>query len=146
MENYRKINKLIAKHIDVHKEYIDSLSYIKGTSLYALLRKLADKRRVFSLELTAISSMMYPDQPIDVEGTFAGAMSRGWLDLKASINLEDDKSILKHSLDAEEYAQTAYTTLLEEENHSQKYIDIFKKHLNTIATSIKELHTIEELL
>ena len=76
------INNLIMKNNDTHQKYLDLAFETKTITLRGLLRKLAEKRRIFSMQLAVGLKDFDISSEVDYDGSLMGALERGWLNSK----------------------------------------------------------------
>jgi uncharacterized protein (TIGR02284 family) len=106
------LNDLIETSKDGEKGFRTSAEDVKDPELkQAFLRRAEDCARG-AQELQAIVSRLgeKPEQG----GSAAGAMHRGWVNLKAAVTGEDDLAILEECERGEDVAKAAYRKALEE--------------------------------
>lgn len=106
------INTLIVKNTDLHHLYLSLANIAKADLLKGLLKSHADKHRVMNLELVGALKACLPDAVIDLEGSLAGGLAKGWEEIKKTFSLESDEDI-RENLTA---SHAAVTKLYEEIN------------------------------
>jgi uncharacterized protein (TIGR02284 family) len=84
---------------------------VKTSSLSSTFRELAAERAQFAGELRTLVSSFGGDP--ENSGTIAGALHRGWLNIKAVVTGGDEAAILNECERGEDVAKEAYSSALE---------------------------------
>ncbi|MEX1005773.1 MAG: PA2169 family four-helix-bundle protein [Acidimicrobiia bacterium] len=77
------------------------------------LRRFAQQRAEFSVELRDVAGRHGVE--IDEEGSVAGALHRGWLNLKDAVSGDDPKAVLSAAEEGEDHAVSEFEDALEKE-------------------------------
>ncbi len=115
------VNHLIRTLKDGEKGYETAAEDVERVDLQALFLDFADQRAGFAVELQRLVVTM-GGEPAH-QGTFAGALHRGWISLKASWATRDDVAILEECERGEKRAVRVYQSILSKDRlghaHSQ---------------------------
>lgn len=139
------INNLIMKNNDIHQKYLDLAFETKIITLRGLLRKLAEKRRIFSMQLAVGLKDFDISSEVDYDGSLMGALERGWLNLKTSVSMETDESLLAECVRAETATLEEYENTIKQEGLSEKLVTVLQQHMEETEASLRKLHSIEDL-
>jgi uncharacterized protein (TIGR02284 family) len=106
------LNDLIHNCRDGEQGFRSAAENVKDPALKSLFNDYARERAAFAEELKTEVARLggAPGEG----GTAAGAMHRGWMDVKGSLTGRDDESILNEAERGEDVAVQSYRTALEE--------------------------------
>ncbi len=107
------LNDLIQINKDGQEGFLDASENVKNPELKALFAKYSLHRSKFAGELQQQVTEL-GEEP-EKDSTIAGAIHRGWIDLKAAFTKGDDYSILAECERGEDHAVEAYHEALEAE-------------------------------
>jgi uncharacterized protein (TIGR02284 family) len=106
------LNDLIETARDGQEGFREAAGAIKSSDVRTFLLEASQQRAQFVGELQGLIRDLGGDA--ENEGTIAGAVHRGWMDLKAAIAGNDEHSVLVECERGEDHAKKAYKTALEE--------------------------------
>jgi uncharacterized protein (TIGR02284 family) len=106
------LNGLIETCKDGQEGFRQAAEGVKRSDLKSLFFEFSQQRAHFAGELQSIVQKL-GGKP-ETSGTTAGALHRGWIDLKSAITGEDEKAILNECERGEDSAKKAYKKALEE--------------------------------
>lgn len=113
MSTISTLNNLIETLNDGQEGFRSAAEDIQSPDLKSLFTKYSSQRAQFAGELKELV-LTLGDSPAD-GGSVAGAVHRGWIDLKAALMSKDDHAILAECERGEDVAVAAYRKALEEE-------------------------------
>ena len=104
------LNTLIETCENGQKGYATAADAVKDVRYKDLLRRNADQRGRFASELQA-EVLRLGGKPKD-SGTAAGAMHRGWIELRTAVTSKDEKAVLEECERGEDHAVKSYRDAL----------------------------------
>ncbi len=112
----KTIKNLIQILHDGRDGYRQAAEQTENVQLKDLFEMLAVQRAQFAEELEPHLVRAGEDDPYEQGGTVAGAVHRGWIDLKAALTKQDEHAILAEVERGEDAAKEAYTNALQEQD------------------------------
>lgn len=106
------LNELIETSKDGEKGFLTAAEDTKNTELKAIFLRRAQDCAKGAVELQQLVSRM--GGRADEGGSVAGAMHRGWVNLKAAVSARDDLAILEECERGEDVAKAKYRKALED--------------------------------
>ncbi|HET8632917.1 MAG TPA: PA2169 family four-helix-bundle protein [Gemmatimonadales bacterium] len=106
------LNQLLETARDGEKGFNEAAESSDNPDLRATLQGFAAQRAAFVTELTQLIRSVGGD-PHDT-GHIAGAVHRGWMNVKEAFSKRDDKAILEECERGEDYAKKTFTEALDE--------------------------------
>jgi uncharacterized protein (TIGR02284 family) len=100
------LNELIEICEDGQKGFTSAAEGVKDGETRALLTQYAAQRAQFAQELQSQVKLLGGEP--QMRGTAAGALHRGWIDIKAAVTGKDDHAILVECERGEDSAKEAY--------------------------------------
>ena len=105
------LNDLSQTCEDGEKGFRDAAEGLQDPTIRALFIELGEEREALATELQAEVRRL-GGQPAE-SGSAAGAMHRGWINLKSALTGEDDAAIIAEAERGEDVAKGAYEKALE---------------------------------
>jgi uncharacterized protein (TIGR02284 family) len=136
------LNDLIETSKDGEKGFLMSAENAKDPELKALFRQRAEDCARGATELQSIVSRMGGDP--EKSGSVAGAVHRGWVNLKASMSTEDDLSILEEVERGEDVAKASYKKALESEDLSPDVRAIVQKQYDGVLRNHDQMRALRD--
>lgn len=133
------LNGLIETCRDGQEGFKDAAEGIKRSDLKSLFYEFSQQRAEFAGVLQGLVRSLGGDP--ETEGSFSGAMHRGWIDLKSAITGGDEQSILNECERGEDSAKNAYSDALKM-NLPSNVSDVIRQQSQAIQAAhnrIKEL-------
>jgi uncharacterized protein (TIGR02284 family) len=128
-----RLNELIETCKDGERGFRDAAEGVNRADLRETFKEYARQRTQFANELQRHVMRLGGDP--ETTGSAAGAMHRGWLNLKAAITGKDDEAILNEAERGEDAAVKSYQEVLERDLPSDlravmenQYQEILKAH------------------
>lgn len=106
------LNQLLETARDGEKGFNEAAESTDNPDLRATLQGFAAQRAAFVTELTQLIKSVGGDP--HESGHIAGAMHRGWMNVKEAFSKREDKAILEECERGEDYAKKAFTEALDE--------------------------------
>ncbi len=106
------LNQLLETARDGEKGFNEAAESTDNPDLRATLQGFAAQRAAFVTELTQLIQSVGGD-PHDT-GHIAGAVHRGWMNVKEAFSKREDKAILEECERGEDYAKKSFTEALDE--------------------------------
>jgi uncharacterized protein (TIGR02284 family) len=106
------LNGLIETCKDGQDGFKQSAEAVKNADLKTKFYELSQQRSQYVGELQNLVRELGGDP--EKEGSFSGAIHRGWINIKGVITGNDDEAILNEAERGENYAKDAYNTALEQ--------------------------------
>ncbi|MBK8465146.1 MAG: PA2169 family four-helix-bundle protein [Chloracidobacterium sp.] len=104
------LNGLIQICRDGQQGYKESAEGIERSDLKSLFYEFSQQRSEFAGVLQGLVRSLGGEP--ETEGSFAGAVHRGWIDIKAAITGGDENSVLNECERGEDSAKAAYSDAL----------------------------------
>lgn len=111
-------------------EAAEKLSEDGHTQLAEQMREFSDQRARFSNELREMARSAGAE--LDEEGSAAGALHRGWMDLKAALTGDDPHAILAAAEAGEDHAVGEYEDALEDDGLSGEFRDLVVRQADEV--------------
>jgi uncharacterized protein (TIGR02284 family) len=105
------LNGLIETCKDGANGFRTAADGVEDASLKRLFSSFAEQRAQFAVELERVVTSLGGD-PADT-GHIAGAVHRGWINLKAAITGKDDGAVISEAERGEDFAKERYQAALE---------------------------------
>jgi uncharacterized protein (TIGR02284 family) len=106
------INGLIQTCKDGQEGFQESAEAVQSSQLKSVFYELGQQRAQFTGELQGLVRELGGDP--ENSGSFAGAVHRGWINLKSVVTGQDDGAILNEAERGEDVAKSAYKSALEQ--------------------------------
>ena len=106
------LNQLLETARDGEKGFNEAAESTDNPDLRATLQGFAAQRAAFVTELTQLIQSVGGD-PHET-GHIAGAVHRGWMNVKEAFSKREDKAILEECERGEDYAKKSFTEALDE--------------------------------
>lgn len=132
------LHNLIQVLDDGREGFAHAAEGIENPELQPLLEAYSAERAEMVQELLAVS----PPEVHDQRGTFAGALHRGFIDLKAAITARDEAAILAECEKGEDHAVAVFTKAAEHEDltdDQKQVIDSLLVRIMAVHNAVKEL-------
>ena len=106
------LNQLLETSRDGEKGFTDAAKHVDSPELRSTLQGFATQRAGFVTELTQLIQSLGGDP--HASGHLAGALHRGWMNLKEAVSTRDTKAILEECERGEDYAKKTFSEALNE--------------------------------
>ena len=129
------LNDLIETLKDGQEGYRAAAADVESSNLKSLFSEYSLQRSKFAGELQALAHSLGEENP-ETSGSVAGAIHRGWIDLKAALSSKDEHAILAECERGEDSAVAAYKDALEEKELPSNVIETLRAQ----AADVKAAH------
>ena len=113
MKTTELLNHLIETLKDGHAGFRDAAENVDSPDLQHLFRQYSLQRSGFASELQAVAESLGEPEP-EESGTVAGALHRGWINLKAAFASNDAHAVLTECERGEDHAVAQFEKALAE--------------------------------
>lgn len=129
------LNRLIETLKDGQEGFRAAAEDVRSGDVRALFNSYSLQRAKFAGELQTLVQSLGDSDP-ETTGSVAGAIHRGWIDLKSAIMSKDDHAILAECERGEDSAVAEYSSALENTDLPTNVRDVISRQ----AAEIKEAH------
>lgn len=144
-KNAKKINSLIIKNIDAHKGYNNAAAQVSDMHLRDFFASEATQRKRFAEELNKALKSYNPKSEDETDGSITESLHRTWMDIKAALSMNDDKSILEECLRGEKASVEEYKDYLSNYSGYNNLDDLIEKQLDRIRLTLDQVKSLEDL-
>jgi len=109
-DTIKKVQDLIQINIDSKKGFAEAAAQIEDVTIGAAFSEFSKQRSEFAEQLQQYVSWS-GETPVE-EGSYAGAVHRTWLDLRAKLNGGDSLAVLSEAERGEDHIKSAYEDAL----------------------------------
>ena len=128
------LNSLIETCKDGQEGFRSAAENVKNADMAALFRSYSSQRQQFAAELQTFVRGL--GEGMEKSGSVAGALHRGWIDLKAAVSAKDEHAILAECERGEDSAVDEYRDALQ---HSELPAEVHGVIARQYA-SVQEAH------
>ncbi len=136
------LTQLIQSCRDDQEGFLTAAENVNDGELKLLFSEIAMQRLQFTDELRDLASRT--GGSIEPSGTFAGAIQRGWMNLKAVMNGGDARSILTTCDDSEASTLSKYDTALGNKEIPAEIQQVICKQFNAILPVHERIHLLRQ--
>ena len=129
------LNSLIETLKDGQEGFKAAAADVENSELKTLFSHYSLQRSAFVGELQTLAHSLGESDPPN-SGSVAGALHRGWMDIKSAIASRDEHAILAECERGEDYALAAYKEALQQPGLPMNIVDT----LRTQAIEVKSVH------
>lgn len=129
------LNDLIETLKDGQEGFRAAAEDVQSSNLKTIFGELSLQRSKFAGELQALARSLSGEEP-EKSGSVAGAVHRGWIDLKAALVTRNEHAILAECERGEDSAVAAYRKAIESGNLTGDVLTT----VQTQATAVKAGH------
>ncbi|WP_205504558.1 ferritin-like domain-containing protein [Rufibacter psychrotolerans] len=145
------LNDLVETARDGRKGYETAAGAVDNTRIKAELERFAHQRAVFVSELESIAQQHgnSTSNTTTVEGAAlqaAGAVHRGWINLKSAVGANDSKAILGECETGDEAAIKAYDNALNTEGLPVDLLTVIQRQRQEIMATKQTITSLKEAL
>ena len=124
------LNTLIATTLDSVKGYRESAEDSENSTHAQFFREMSEERSQVASDLQQQVRSLGGDP--EMESSTAGAMHRGWLDLKAAITGQDEQAVVNEVERGEDYIKGKFETALDDDELSPTARGAIEKSFESI--------------
>ena len=136
------LNNLIETSKDGEKGFRTSADNAKDPELKELFRKRADDCARGASELQSLVARL-GEKPED-SGSIAGAIHRGWVNIKTSVTADDDLAILEEVERGEDVAKASYRKALDSGDLSPDARSIVQKQYDGVLRNHDQVRALRD--
>ena len=126
------LNTLIATTLDSVKGYRDSAEESENSTHAQFFREMSEERSRVAADLQAQVRSLGGDP--ELESSTAGAVHRGWVDLKSAITGRDEQAIVNEVERGEDYIKGKFETAMQDDDLSPAARGAIEKCFESIRT------------
>ncbi len=141
-QDSKLVNELISLNLDGQGGYVTAAEDLENKDYAALLRTYAAERAKQAAELRPIVRGV--GQEPAAEGSIAGSLHQGWINLKAAIG-RGDAAILAECEQADQMTLTAYQDVMGQTTN-EGLLDVLRQHHFTIKTAYERVKGLRSAL
>jgi uncharacterized protein (TIGR02284 family) len=127
------LNSLIETCKDGQNGFRDAAENVKNADYKALFVDFASQRQEFVAELEGLVRGL--DEEVEKSGSVAGALHRGWIDLKSALTSGDEHAVLAECERGEDSAVAEYREALEREDLPAGIRNVIQKQAMAIQAA-----------
>jgi uncharacterized protein (TIGR02284 family) len=136
------LNSLIETCKDGQEGFLAAAEDVRTPELQILLHELSIERGKFALELQDLVATL-GERP-QSDGSVAGALHRGWIDLQAALGRDDEFAVLEECERGEEFAVAKYRDAVEAAGLPEDLRAILRRHYAAVQVSRDRLDVLRE--
>lgn len=129
------LNDLIETLKDGQEGFREAAEDVKSPNLQSMFREFSAQRSTFASELQSLARSLGESEP-ETTGSTAGALHRGWINLKSALTTQDEHAVLAECERGEDSAVAAYRKALEGDGLPSHVRDIVQRQ----ASEVKAAH------
>lgn len=145
MSTISTLNNLIETLKDGQKGFAAAAEDVPDADLKALFLKYSQQRTQLAGELQGLAKIHGEAEPTD-SGSVAGAIHRGWIDLKAALASRDNHAILAECERGEDVAVAAYKKALEDTDLPADVRSIIESQYSTVKSTHDHVRNLRDSL
>lgn len=143
-KNASIINDVIETLKDGQEGFRTASGDVPSSELKELFSKLSLQRSEFAGELQSLARSYGDKDPTD-SGSVAGALHRGWIDLKTALASRDEHAVLAECERGEDAAVSTYRKALEETELSAEVRAVLEKQASQVKTAHDHIRNLCDL-
>lgn len=128
------LNNIIETLKDGQEGFRAASEDVQSTELKSLFTEYSLQRSNFAGELQTLVRDFGENEPED-SGSVAGAVHRGWIDLKSAVTSHDDHAILAECERGEDVAVSAYRKALENPDIAAPVADTLRRQFSDVKAA-----------
>lgn len=138
------LNDLLAKTYDAQRGYANAAEVTKNVQLKRWLAGQGAKRTQFAAQL--IGEIKNANNNPELDGTVAGDIHRGWMNIKAALSLNTDQAVLEECLRGEKAAIEEYTNVLEHRSElAPTLVNLLETQQSEIHVTVNKVKSLEDI-
>ena len=139
----KKLNTLLKKTYDAEKGYHKAAERAKTPNLKVFFERKSKERNAFAQALK--SELAHYGQEADTTGSPTGSMHRAWMDIKAFLSEDNDKSMLEETITGEKSVVKEYRQVLQEKDIPSSTSLLLQHQMGIIENDLTEVTTLDDL-
>lgn len=143
--NTSLLNDLIETLKDGQEGFRSAAADIESSDLKTLFSEYSLQRSKFAGELQALVRSIGGEEP-EAEGSVAGAVHRGWINLKAALTSKDEHAILSECERGEDAAVAEYEKVLENQDLPQNIGAVVREQFSEVKAAHDRIRDLRDSL
>ena len=139
------LNELIETLKDGQEGFRSAAADVESSDLKTLFSQYSLQRSKFAGELQTLTRSLGAEDP-EKEGSVAGALHRGWINLKAALTSKDEHAILAECERGEDSAVAEYQKTLEAEKWSANIETVLRAQLAKVRAAHDRIRDLRDSL
>lgn len=144
IENGRKVEGILEKSIDAKKGFETASENAKVVSLKNYFTEKSRQRGNFITELKRELSKNNSAE-VESNGSITGDIQRAWMDIKSTLAVDNDESMLEESIRVEKMTIEEFEQVLDTEYLSLEMRNILSKQYSIIKNDLETIKTLEDI-
>lgn len=137
------LNSLLEKTYDAQRGYANAAEVTDHVQLKRWLAQQGARRTEFAASLAG--EMKGMNEKPELDGSMAGDLHRGWMNIKAALSLNKDESILEECLTGEKAAIEEYNDVLAHKNElPPTLVTVLEAQKDEIQATVNKVNTLED--
>lgn len=137
------LNSLLEKTYDAQRGYANAAEVTDHVQLKRWLAQQGARRTEFAASLAG--EMKGMNETPELDGSVAGDLHRGWMNIKAALSLNKDESILEECLTGEKAAIEEYNDVLSHKDQlPPTLVSVLEAQKDEIQATINKVNTLED--
>jgi uncharacterized protein (TIGR02284 family) len=139
------LNDLIETLKDGQEGFRAAAEDVQSSDLKALFSEYSLQRSKFAGELQALARSLGESDPED-SGSVAGALHRGWINLKSALSSKDEHAILAECERGEDSAVAEYRKAMENSDLPANVLDTLRKQFADVKAAHDRVRNLRDAL
>jgi len=144
IKNGPKVEGILEKLIDAEKGFQSASENAKGANLKRYFADKSRQRGSFVAELELELSKL-PQTEVTSNGSITADLHRSWMDLKATLSVDNDEAMLEESIRGEKAAFKEFEEVLDAEYLSLEMRNLLSKQYSIIKNDLETIKSLEDL-
>jgi uncharacterized protein (TIGR02284 family) len=137
------LNSLLEKTYDAQRGYANAAEVTEHVQLKRWLAQQGARRTEFAASLAG--EMKGMNETPELDGSVAGDLHRGWMNIKAALSLNKDESILEECLTGEKAAIEEYNDVLSHKNElPPTLVTVLEAQKDEIQATVNKVNSLED--
>lgn len=144
IENGQKVEGILEKSIDAEKGFKTAAENAKVITLKNYFAEKSRQRSSFITELKLELSKINQTE-VSSNGSLTGNLHRAWMDIKSTLDVDDDQAILEESIRGEKAALEEFEQVLETKYLTLEMRNILSKQYSIIRNDLETIKTLDDI-
>ncbi|QAA82793.1 PA2169 family four-helix-bundle protein [Aequorivita sp. H23M31] len=142
-----KVSELIEKNIDSYNGFVKASEKAQDMPLRDYLIDQAEERKFFAADLSNELKNYNSEIEIDTQGTLSASFRQSWLDIKALLGGNSDKSILEECIRADRASADEYAKFIKDySSASPEIVSLIEKQSQRIVNNLDNQARLKDIL
>lgn len=139
------LNDLIETLKDGQEGFRSAATDVESSNLKSLFSEYSLQRSKFAGDLQALARSLGAKEP-EAQGSVAGVLHRGWINLKAALTSKDEHAILAECERGEDSAVSEYSQVIEAEGMSENVRTVLRGQYAEIKAAHDRIRDLRDAL